>query len=119
VRDEQTGRAVPDGGGARALSRAEPRRGTAGTVKIEFHSTPPYRPLPDPRILGVTVTAFGFISEYATNAKNSDAMFPMADANDGHPTYKQVVDGTEARMAESARKYLIPASASRKNGELC
>jgi hypothetical protein len=38
-------------------------RGQAGTVKVELHSTPLYRPPNDPRILGITVTAFGFVSE--------------------------------------------------------
>jgi hypothetical protein len=38
--------------------------GPARTVKIEFHSTPPYHaPAPDTRIFGVVVKAFGFISQ--------------------------------------------------------
>jgi hypothetical protein len=38
-------------------------RGPVGTVRIELHSTPVYRPARDPRVLGITVKAFGFVSE--------------------------------------------------------
>jgi len=37
--------------------------GHAGPVKIDFHTTPPYNYPPDPRIFGITVKAFGFVTE--------------------------------------------------------
>jgi hypothetical protein len=37
--------------------------GTAGPVRIEFHSTPPYRYPPDTRVFGITVKAFGFVAQ--------------------------------------------------------
>ena len=38
-------------------------RGTAGTVKIEFRTTPPYNCPPDSRVFGTAVKAFGFAAE--------------------------------------------------------
>lgn len=38
-------------------------RGTAGPVKIQFHSTPTYNHPPDARIFGITVHAFGFVTQ--------------------------------------------------------
>jgi hypothetical protein len=38
------------------------QRGTAGQVKIEFRTTPPYEYPPDTRVFGITVKAFGFLS---------------------------------------------------------
>jgi len=38
--------------------------GAAGKVTIEFHSSPPYSPSNgDPRILGISIKAFGFTSQ--------------------------------------------------------
>jgi hypothetical protein len=37
--------------------------GAAGKVRIEIHSTPPFRAPPDPRVLGINVKAFGFVSD--------------------------------------------------------
>jgi len=37
--------------------------GAPRKVSIEIHSTPPFRAPPDPRVLGINVKAFGFVSD--------------------------------------------------------